>query len=227
MWHGPVGDVLAFFTGLGFLCPPRKDVPSFLQEVLTESGQLQFASDALLRSQGLGARSFGGLGKRFVVPIQQIEDAFWASPSGKTMQVWTGGGGTHAGSLCEIPTWLVLPPLIHTLCRLPTQVDILFHCCPEPASISQARLERPFDKTLSHPAALKQRGFALPALAALGVVMQRQMVMITRNPGLIVGRMVQVWRGRCGEDGAGVEGGGGREEGEGGGRRWGIQNIHK
>ena len=31
MWHGPVGDAVPFFTGLGFICPPRKDVPSFLQ----------------------------------------------------------------------------------------------------------------------------------------------------------------------------------------------------
>ena len=86
MWHGPVGDVLPFFTSLGFECPPRKDVPSFLQEVLTESGQLQFASDELLSSQGFDSRSFGDDGKRFVVPIQKMEAAFWACTSGKIMQ---------------------------------------------------------------------------------------------------------------------------------------------
>jgi hypothetical protein len=27
-----------FFRSLGFVCPPRKDVPSFLQEVTTPAG---------------------------------------------------------------------------------------------------------------------------------------------------------------------------------------------
>ena len=31
VYHGPVGDAVPFFTSLGFVCPPRKDVPSFLQ----------------------------------------------------------------------------------------------------------------------------------------------------------------------------------------------------
>lgn len=39
VWHGPVGEVVPFFNALGFHCPARKDVPSFLQEVTTESGQ--------------------------------------------------------------------------------------------------------------------------------------------------------------------------------------------
>ncbi len=41
MFHGPVSEALPFFTrDLGFSCPPRKDVPSFLQEVATASGGL-------------------------------------------------------------------------------------------------------------------------------------------------------------------------------------------
>lgn len=48
VWHGPVGDVVPFFTSLGFQCPPRKDVPSFLQEVVTESG-----ADGVLRKNGV------------------------------------------------------------------------------------------------------------------------------------------------------------------------------
>lgn len=39
VYHGPVADSMAFFSSLGFICPPRKDVPSFLQEVTTPSGE--------------------------------------------------------------------------------------------------------------------------------------------------------------------------------------------
>ena len=35
---GPVQDVLGFFAGMGFDCPQRKDVPSFLLEVTTIAG---------------------------------------------------------------------------------------------------------------------------------------------------------------------------------------------
>ncbi|PNH10990.1 Pleiotropic drug resistance protein 1, partial [Tetrabaena socialis] len=37
-FHGPVVGALPFYQQLGFVCPPRKDVPSFLQEVTTASG---------------------------------------------------------------------------------------------------------------------------------------------------------------------------------------------
>lgn len=38
LYHGPVAGAVPFFTRLGFECPPRKDVPSFLLEVTTASG---------------------------------------------------------------------------------------------------------------------------------------------------------------------------------------------
>ena len=31
VWHGPLDEVLPFFSSIGFDCPARKDVPSFLQ----------------------------------------------------------------------------------------------------------------------------------------------------------------------------------------------------
>ena len=67
-------------------------------------------------------------------------------------------------------------------------------------------MDNPFDKALSHPAALKQEMFALSAWDALRVVMRRQMMMIVYDSGLIVGRLVQVWGDwcRCGEAGPGV-----------------------
>lgn len=44
MYHGPVADVLPHFECLGFACPPRKDLASFLQEISTPAGQLMYAT---------------------------------------------------------------------------------------------------------------------------------------------------------------------------------------
>lgn len=41
MFHGPVGQALPFFRQVGFVCPERKDVASFLQEVTTPKGEIQ------------------------------------------------------------------------------------------------------------------------------------------------------------------------------------------
>eukprot|EP00887_Chlorella_sp_A99_P001837 scaffold19.g1837.t1 len=57
VYHGPVDQVLQHFErqeGLGFACPPRKDAISFLQELSTPIGQLQYATPALLADKGLG-----------------------------------------------------------------------------------------------------------------------------------------------------------------------------
>ncbi len=39
VFHGPRDEVLPFFEGLGFRCPPNKTVADFLQEVVTSTDQ--------------------------------------------------------------------------------------------------------------------------------------------------------------------------------------------
>jgi len=39
VFHGPIGKALSVIESLGFECPARKEVPSFLLEVLTETGE--------------------------------------------------------------------------------------------------------------------------------------------------------------------------------------------
>jgi len=39
VFHGRLVNAVPFFERLGFTLPPRKDVPSFLQELLTVQGQ--------------------------------------------------------------------------------------------------------------------------------------------------------------------------------------------
>ena len=61
--------------------------------MVTQSGQLQYASEQLLRERGFpeptaaGGRSFPEGRKQFVVPIEEMETAFWACPAGLSMKV--------------------------------------------------------------------------------------------------------------------------------------------
>lgn len=40
IYHGPIAEALPFFSSLGFRCPERKDVPSFLLEITTPAGMV-------------------------------------------------------------------------------------------------------------------------------------------------------------------------------------------
>ena len=39
VFHGPCADVMPFFASLGFACPPRMDVPGFLQNITSAKDQ--------------------------------------------------------------------------------------------------------------------------------------------------------------------------------------------
>jgi ABC-2 type transporter len=57
LYHGPIEGALPHFAGLGLVCPPRKDVPSFLLEITTPAGaQQQHWHRAGQRSAQWGAR---------------------------------------------------------------------------------------------------------------------------------------------------------------------------
>lgn len=87
VYHGPVGGAMDFFTSLGFICPIRKDVPSFLQEVTTPSGQLEFASPALLKQKGIDRDAVEpGALRGFLIPIDDVVNAFWQTDAGRRMQ---------------------------------------------------------------------------------------------------------------------------------------------
>jgi len=40
VYHGPTAAAVPYFGSLGLALPKRKDVPSFLQEILTPQGQV-------------------------------------------------------------------------------------------------------------------------------------------------------------------------------------------
>ncbi len=65
VYHGPVQDAVPFFASLGFDCPARKDIPSFLLEVTTAKGACVVCVCERLASPAprtQGQRRRGGLG---------------------------------------------------------------------------------------------------------------------------------------------------------------------
>lgn len=73
-YHGPVSDVLSFFSDLGFKCPSRKDVPSFLLEITTPAGQMLYANNRL--RERFGFPSSNELGEDSLVRSSKIREQF-------------------------------------------------------------------------------------------------------------------------------------------------------
>ncbi|GAX82873.1 hypothetical protein CEUSTIGMA_g10299.t1 [Chlamydomonas eustigma] len=116
LYHGPVTDVIPFFNTLGFDCPPRKDIPSFLLEVTTSAGQLNYATAELRRTMGLPAaeaqpvaegvskEKMPVLRKELIVPVKNMAAMFWKdNEHGQAMLRELGvpidPSSTHPGSL--------------------------------------------------------------------------------------------------------------------------------
>ena len=81
--------LILHFVALIDVRPPSPSVSVSLQEILSEAGQLQYASEALLRSRGYSSdRAFPAEqgGPSFVMPLEEIAKAFWSCPAGKSMQ---------------------------------------------------------------------------------------------------------------------------------------------
>lgn len=79
LYHGPVAGALPHFAALGFDCPPRKDMASFLQEVSTPAGQAAYATAALRASKGaLSANGLvrGSMPQSLLVPVAELAELF-------------------------------------------------------------------------------------------------------------------------------------------------------
>lgn len=86
IYHGPVKDSIAFFEGLGFKCPERKDRASFLQEVTTFQGQCQYATEELRKARRLpmieaidydNTLDDFGSEKKLFVSLEEMQYAYW------------------------------------------------------------------------------------------------------------------------------------------------------
>ncbi|KAK2076776.1 hypothetical protein QBZ16_005002 [Prototheca wickerhamii] len=83
IYHGPMASVLDFFANQGFVCPPRKDPGSFLQEVTTPLGQMSYATDELLHRFGIPVsvrdpvKLLRDPPARLLVSVAELARAFW------------------------------------------------------------------------------------------------------------------------------------------------------
>eukprot|EP00877_Chromochloris_zofingiensis_P010755 jgi/Chrzof1/5933/Cz16g21030.t1 len=88
IYHGPIAEALPFFSSLGFRCPERKDVPSFLLEITTPAGQEEFAAPELkaacVEAGSLHRSSYAG--KQLLVLLEDMVSRFWSDcPAGHRM----------------------------------------------------------------------------------------------------------------------------------------------
>jgi hypothetical protein len=90
--RGAVRDAVPFFQEFGFICPPRVEVGSFLQEITTPLGQMEFASTDLLartmaevcqRRDALAARPPESL----LVSVDQMSVALKSSEIGRSIDL--------------------------------------------------------------------------------------------------------------------------------------------
>ncbi|KAG2439064.1 hypothetical protein HYH02_006591 [Chlamydomonas schloesseri] len=192
-YHGPPPGALPFYQQLGFVCPPRKDVPSFLQEITTASGQQEYASEELRARLGLrkptaatGSLPLQSKSKSGASASQSAAPAV-APPSPQqpaaTAQAVAEGAEGGEGEACSGGTRWVIPP---------AKVAEAFWHDTQAGRDMRALLEQPFDKAKGHPAALARTRYALTHLEALAVVVRRQMLLVARDTILIKGRLVQV-----------------------------------
>lgn len=78
LYHGPVEAVLPWFASLGFACPPRQEVPAFLQSLTSASGQRALAAPAMLAD----AQKRHVASSQLVLPLEDMEAAFWGADKG-------------------------------------------------------------------------------------------------------------------------------------------------
>ncbi|KAL4448626.1 hypothetical protein ABPG75_005845 [Micractinium tetrahymenae] len=101
LYHGPVPEVQGFFVSLGFDCPPRKDMPSFLQDVTSAMGQRALAGPALLARKPQP-------GSPLLLPLEEVEAAFWGAASGPGAAMRAAVEAPHTpGQYADVPKTLV------------------------------------------------------------------------------------------------------------------------
>lgn len=59
LYHGPLEGALKHFTSMGFICPVRKDLASFLLEITTQAGGLTAKTLARVLVNAFCTHDFG------------------------------------------------------------------------------------------------------------------------------------------------------------------------
>ncbi|GIL82508.1 hypothetical protein Vretifemale_11338 [Volvox reticuliferus] len=176
-FHGPVGQALPFYESLGFVRPPRKDVPSFLQEVATASGQHELAGSALKARMRKESQSPPPQQQQ---QKEQQEQEQQQQPQQQEQRQQRGESEEELG--CSTGSnWLLSPDRV-----------VEAYWSSDAGREMTALLSKRFDKATGNRYALVRRRYALTALEALVVVVRRQMLLVLRDQALMIGRLVQV-----------------------------------
>ncbi|GFR41754.1 hypothetical protein Agub_g2509 [Astrephomene gubernaculifera] len=177
LYHGPVSDVVPHFRSLGLHCPDRKDVPSFLLEITTPGGQLEFAGPELrvMHAGGVngGDGSTGG-------GMQA------AGGGGEGAGVAAGGSEHGGGGSLKLRAKSMLLSL--------AEMEKLFWSTNKHgiAMDSELRQLAPASGPPAPPLVPADQHFALRPLEAVAAATRRQMTLVMRDRVLLKGRLVQV-----------------------------------
>ncbi|KAK9829450.1 hypothetical protein WJX72_005937 [[Myrmecia] bisecta] len=171
-FHGPMDQAIPFFASQGFVCPLRKDPASFLQEVTTPKGQLQFASPELKRRKGVQVAAMTS-GNEMASAAQILSAE--APPSDALLEAQLAAG--HGRTLM-------------------VTVEEISQAFYNKTSYGQQMLEmlnkHPFDKRQDMPGALTRTHYPMSFLSSLKLVTVRSMMLTLRDKSLVRGRLIQV-----------------------------------
>lgn len=170
VYHGPTEDVQSFFETLGFVLPPRMDLPSWLQEVTTPTGQWKYGTDELKRRWAASAGSNRGVQSTGALPAVAT-DASTAVPRA-TVDPNTGK----------------VPLLVTT----EAMTEAFYGTNQHGKAMLQELEHNPFDPASGHPRALVKQRYALSIWRAIKVDTARQWLLFIRNRALINFRTVQL-----------------------------------
>ncbi|GLC42336.1 hypothetical protein PLESTM_001322300 [Pleodorina starrii] len=196
LYHGPVGDVVSHFRSLGLDCPDRKDVPSFLLEITTPTGQREFAGPELRA--------------RFNLPPPGAEeealgegDVAAAAAAAAAAAVAAANGSTASGAAGDVSahgkgrTMRLRPKSM--LIGLEEMEQAFWTSNPHGVRMVSELRDQPLRPPPGReqdppPPPLVPRGasFALRPLEAVGAATRRQMSLVMRDKVLLKGRLVQV-----------------------------------
>ncbi|GLI71055.1 hypothetical protein VaNZ11_015971 [Volvox africanus] len=203
LYHGPVKDVVDHFRTLGLDCPDRKDVPSFLLEITTPTGQREFAGSELrarfnlppLTQEDGGPVAASRTGSSALPPpggggAADATAGWLAAANASTV---SGGGGGDASSRGN-SRFLKLRPK-SMLVSVEEMEQAFWTQNPHGVKMASELRDQPLQPLgPDPPPPLVPKGnrFALMPVEAVATATRRQLTLVMRDKVLLKGRLMQV-----------------------------------
>ncbi|GIL61720.1 hypothetical protein Vafri_16118 [Volvox africanus] len=202
LYHGPVKDVVDHFRTLGLECPDRKDVPSFLLEITTPTGQREFAGPELrsrfnlppLEQMDGGVAAASRTGSAGLPPpgSGSAADAT-AGPLAAANASTVSGGGGDASSRGNSRLLKLRPKSM--LVSVEEMEQAFWTQNPHGVKMASELRDQPLQPLgPDPPPPLVPKGsrFALRPGEAVAAATRRQVTLVMRDKVLLKGRLMQV-----------------------------------